>query len=155
MQLASGNASLRCEYCQTVVTIAPDDTGIQLLDEATELLCPVCAEALWNAVLARVQVNTCKRCKGLLVRMSALEPLVEAMRATHPGSEIPAPAGPADLDRKIACPQCHQRMDMDFYAGGGNVVVAGCERCELKWLGGGALMRMVQAPHASDSELSY
>lgn len=155
MRLANGNASLRCEYCQTMVAVAADDSGIQFLDEAPELLCPVCSAALWNAVLARVQLHTCKQCHGYLVAMNALEPLVEAMRATHPGSEIPAPADPADLDRKIGCPRCHRHMDMDFYAGGGNVVVAGCERCELNWLDGGVLMRIVRAPRASDSEPAF
>lgn len=155
MRLGSGNASLRCEYCKTVVTLAADEDGYEFLDETPELLCPVCGIALWNAVLARVPVHVCKRCHGLLAGMSVLEPLVEAMRATHPGSEIPAPAVPADLDRKISCPKCRQRMDTDFYAGGGNVVIAACERCELNWLEGGALMRIVRAPRAGEAELAY
>jgi Zn-finger nucleic acid-binding protein len=155
MRLGSGNASLRCEYCKSVVTLAQDDDGIEYLDEAPELPCPACAISLWNAVLARVPVNTCKRCQGLLLGMQALEPLVENMRATHPGSEVPAPADPADLDRRISCPQCHGHMDTDFYAGGGNVVIAGCERCELNWLDGGALKRIVHAPQTSDAEPAF
>jgi Zn-finger nucleic acid-binding protein len=152
MRLQSGNASLRCEYCKTVVTLTPDDAGMQFLEETPELECPSCAVALWNAVLAGAQLHTCRRCHGLLVRMNALEPLVEAMRAGHPGTEIPAPADPADLERKVVCPRCHQRMDSDFYAGGGNAVVSGCERDELNWLDGGALTRIVRAPQASDAE---
>jgi Zn-finger nucleic acid-binding protein len=153
MRLTSGNAGLRCEYCKTVVALAPGDDDVEYLDEAPGLLCPACASSLWNAVQQRVPVNLCKRCHGLLVGMSALGPLVEAMRATHPGSEIPAPANPADLEPKIVCPQCHQRMDMEFYAGGGNVAVASCERCELNWLEGGALMHIVRAPQLSDADL--
>lgn len=154
MRLGSGGASLRCEFCNTVVPLAAE-SGIQFLDEAPELSCPACAVALWNAVLARVQTHACKRCQGLLVGMSALQPLVAAMRDAHPGSEAPAPADSADLDRRIDCPQCHHRMDTDFYAGGGNVVVAGCERCELNWLDGGALMKIVRAPHAAEDASSF
>lgn len=145
MKLAAGNTSLRCDYCNTVVTLAQDEAGIQFLEEAPELECPACAAALWGAVLARVELHACKRCHGLLVPMSALEPLVEGMRASRPGSEVPLPADPADLDRKVVCPRCRGRMDTDFYAGGGNAVVASCERCELDWLEGGALMRMARA----------
>lgn len=155
MRLQNGNTSMVCEHCKTVVALSADDDGYQFLDEAPELLCPLCAVALWNAVLARVPVRTCKRCHGLLTGMSALEPLVEAMRATNPGGAIPAPADPADLDRRIDCPQCHQRMNTDFYAGGGNVVISGCERCELNWLDSGALMRIAQVPQPSDAEPAY
>lgn len=155
MRLGSGNTSLRCEYCKTVVTLAQDEDGIQFLDEAPELECPACATSLWNAVLARVELHACKQCHGLLVAMSGLEPLVESMRAAHPGSEIPASADPADLDRKVVCPRCHGRMDSDFYAGGGNAVISSCERCELNWLEGGALMRIVRAPQASDAEAAF
>lgn len=155
MRLANGNASLRCEFCKTVVTLTPDDAGMQFLEEAPDLECPSCAVALWNAVMAGVQLHACRRCHGLLVAMNALEPLVEAMRASHPGSEIPAPADPADLDRRINCPRCHRRMSSDFYAGGGNAVVSGCERDELNWLDGGVLTRIVGAPRESDAEAAY
>ncbi|HWE85188.1 MAG TPA: zf-TFIIB domain-containing protein [Terracidiphilus sp.] len=155
MRLAIGNASLRCEFCKAVVTLTPDDAGVKWLEEAPDLECPSCAAALWNAVLARVPLHACKNCHGLLVAMNALEPLVESMRAGHPGSETPAPADPADLKRRFNCPQCHQHMDSDFYAGGGNVVVSGCERDEVNWLEGGVLMRIVRAPRASDAEAAY
>lgn len=155
MRLASGGASLRCEFCNTVLPLAADDTGIQFLDEAPELLCPACGVPLRSASLARVQLHACKRCQGLLVAMSALQPLVEALRDAHPGSEAPTPADPADLERRIDCPQCHHRMDMNFYAGGGNVVVAGCERCELNWLDIGALMKIARARRASEEASSF
>lgn len=145
LRLGSGNANLRCEYCKTVVPIAPDDTGIQFLEEVRDLLCPACAVPLWSAALARVEIHACKRCQGLLVAMSALELLLESVRAAHPEREAPLPANPEDLARKIDCPRCHHRMDTHFYYGGGNAVLSGCERCELNWLDSGTLMRMVQA----------
>jgi len=154
MRLQNGNSSLRCEYCKTVVTLAPDDIGVQFLEEVPDLLCPLCAASLWNSVLARVPIHACKRCQGLLVAMHSLEPLVESMRALHPERSNPLPADPSDLDRKTECPRCRQRMDAQFYSGGGNVVVCGCEPDELNWLDGGALMRIVRAPQTDEAEIA-
>lgn len=155
MRLASGNASLRCQFCNTMMALTPDDAGVQWLEEAPDLQCPTCSVSLWNAVLARVPLHACKNCHGFLVAMNALAPLVDVVCAARPGSETPDPADPADLNRRINCPRCHQRMDSDFYAGGGNAVVSGCERDELNWLDGGALTRIARAPRAGDAEAEY
>ncbi len=152
MRLVNGNASLRCDYCKSVVIPKADDSGIQFLDEVVELTCPVCAASLWNAALASVQVNACKQCRGLLVKMGAIEALIEQMRAVHDDSVIPPPSDPGDLNRRVECPRCHQRMDTHFYYGGGHAVISGCERCEVNWLNGGVLMQIVRAPHESDAE---
>ena len=152
MRLASGNANLRCDYCNSIVVIADDDTGVQYLDEAAEFTCPACAETLWNGVLSRVQLHACKKCHGLLVTMGAFEELIENMRAEHNETVISPPANPADLQRKVSCPRCRASMDMHFYFGGGHAVMATCERCELHWLGGGMLMCIVRAPHESEAQ---
>ena len=78
--------------------------------------------------------------------LGAFEALIEQMRVEHPEIAIPAPADPADLQQKAPCPKCHQRMDTHYYFGGGHAVMSTCERCELHWLNGGVLMRIVQAP---------
>jgi Zn-finger nucleic acid-binding protein len=155
MRLANGNASLRCDYCKSIFVAAADDTGVQLLDQAAELACPVCAVPLWDAVLAGVQIHACKHCHGLLVAMGAFEELIDQMRALHEESAIPSPADPADLKRNISCPRCRRRMDTHFYYGGGQAVISGCESCSLNWLDGGVLMRIVRAPHRSESETAY
>lgn len=152
MHLTGGNASLRCDYCKTVVVVAPDDAGVKFVDEAEQLACPLDAAPLWNAVLARVAIRACKQCHGLLVTMGAFEGLIAEMRAEHP-EQIDSPlASPADLKRKVICPNCHQAMDTHFYFGGGHAVISTCEHCELHWLDGGVLMRIVRAPH-DDSAL--
>lgn len=155
MRLTGGNAGLRCEYCRTVVVVAPDDAGTQFVDQAAGLACPACGEPLWNAVLAHVAIQACKKCHGLLVPMATFEDLIDNMRAEHPGTEDSSPADPADLKRRITCPRCRQNMDTHFYFGGGHAVMSTCERCELHWLDGGVLMRIVRAPqHESALRLS-
>lgn len=152
MHLAQGNASLHCDYCGTVVIIAPDDSGVEYLDQAADLSCPICHEAMWNAVLARVQISACKKCHGQLVQMGAFEGLVDAMRARHPDTQEPPLADPSELQRKVACPKCQRTMDTHFYFGGGHAVMFTCENCELHWLDGGVLMKIVRTPHESEPQ---
>ena len=40
-------------------------------------------------------------------------------------------------------------MDTHFYAGGGNVVLDDCSRCELNWLDAGEFMSIARAPDRS------
>jgi len=155
MRLANGNTSLRCEFCCTMVPFAPDETGMQILDETPELECPSCDTSLWSAVLTGVPIHACKRCHGMLVAMGALQALIDEMREKHRDRETPAPADRADLDRRISCPRCHQRMNSDFYAGGGNAVISGCEHCEVNWMEDAALMRIVCAQPANRVEAPW
>ena len=150
MRLTSGNVSLRCDFCKNLVMVRADDTGVQFLDEVLELTCPACSVPLWNAVLATMKIEACKQCHGLLVAMGEFEALIERMRVEHPEIVIPSPADPAELQQKTACPRCHQRMDTHYYFGGGHAVMSTCERCELHWMNGGVLMRIVRAPRDTE-----
>jgi LSD1 subclass zinc finger protein len=152
LRMAGGHESLRCDYCKSIYFSGPDDQGVRYLDELPELLCPVCAVPLWNATLTNVPIRTCKTCRGMLVAMGAFEALVDQVRSAHPGAEIPLADDGSDLSRKIECPQCHHPMETHFYYGGGHVVMEDCERCELNWLNGGALMRIAHAPHQEETE---
>jgi len=154
MRLAHGNASLRCDYCKTVVIVQSDDLGVQYLEQSADLACPICVIQLWNATLTGIKIRACERCHGLLVAMEALEALIEQLREKYEEAEIPIAAEPADLNRRTDCPNCHQRMDTHFYYGGGSAVISGCERCSLNWLDGSVLLRIVRAPHSADAEAS-
>lgn len=151
MHLGIGNDSLRCEYCKTVVIVQKDDHGVRYLDETPELHCPVCAVSLWNATLAGIQLHACKQCSGLLVSMGAIDTLIDELRSTNTETQIPPPPDSHGLREKIDCPRCHQHMDVHFYFGGGGAVIGGCEHCELNWLDGGMLMRIVRAPHYNEA----
>ncbi len=152
MRLATGDASMRCDYCKTVVMLPAGDAGVTFLDESTQgLNCPDCAIPLWNSTLGGIKLWACKRCKGMLISMSALEPLIEHLRDKCKDSEIPSAPDPADLRRLVDCPKCHRHTDVHFYMGGGGAIIATCENCELNWLDGGMLMRIVRTPHEESS----
>jgi Zn-finger nucleic acid-binding protein len=151
MRLAGGLTSLRCDYCHSLYYSAADDEGVRYLDELQEFLCPVCAVPLWNATLANLPMRACKKCRGMLVAMGSFEGLIAQMRTTHPGAELSVADDGSDLSRRLECPQCHHPMETHFYYGGGHVVMEDCERCELNWLDGGALMRIVHVPHSEEA----
>jgi LSD1 subclass zinc finger protein len=152
MRLAQGNASLRCDYCKNVVVAPADDAGVRYLDEAEKMACPVCAVPLFNATLAGIEIQSCKRCHGMLVAMARFEPLIEQVSENGGGSESSSTADKSELGRKINCPGCRRTMDAHFYYGGGHAVIEGCENCSLNWLDGGVLMQIVRARHLSDAE---
>ena len=152
MRLATGDASMRCDYCKTVVVLSADAAGVQYFDENTQgLNCPDCSIPLWNAMLGGVKMWTCKHCNGMLISMSVLEPLIENLREKSTETDIPSPPDPADLRRIVDCPKCHRHTDVHFYLGGGGAILATCENCELNWLDGGMLMRIVHTPHEESS----
>ena len=151
MHMSGSQESLRCDYCKNIYFSGADELGMRYLDELPALDCPVCSVPLWNATLTGVGLRACKQCKGMLIAMPAFEQLIEQVRAEQGGSEIPATSDVVDLSRKLECPSCHHTMDSHFYYGGGHVVMEDCERCEVNWLDGGALLRIVRAPHEEDS----
>ena len=153
MRMATGNATLRCDYCQTVVVTQADSAGVSYLDAVPgDFKCPVCAVPLWNATLHGVKLCACMQCGGMLIAMGVFGDLVDGLRTEQTDSEIPAPPDPSDLQRRLSCPRCRGHLDMHFYLGGGGSVIGGCEQCSLNWLDGGVLMRIVRAPHHDDAQ---
>jgi len=150
LKLAPGNTSLRCDYCQVMVTVTSDQSGVQLLEEVRDLPCPTCAAPLWHAVLATIELHSCKKCHGLLIPMGAFAALVDKMRGLHEEREFPGPVDEKLIENKIVCPKCRQPMDTHFYLGGGHAIMSTCERDELHWLDGGMLLRIVRMPHVSE-----
>jgi Zn-finger nucleic acid-binding protein len=151
LRAAGGIESLRCDYCKNFVYTAPDDEGVSYLEELEELLCPVCAIPLWNATLTNISIRACKKCHGRLVAMDIFEELIGRLRTEHPGSKTPVTDDGSDEKRRLDCPVCHRHMETHFYYGGGHVVMEDCERCELNWLDGGALLRLAHAPHTEET----
>ncbi len=146
MRLNADKDYLKCDYCKSVFFPAKDDEGVSVLAVASGEDCPICAVPLMQAALAKIRMRYCTRCRGMLIPMAVFMALVEELRANAPGTLIAPSPDPHDLQRKINCPHCHQRMDTHFYNGPGNVIIDDCDQCELNWLDHGELMRIVRAP---------
>src|SRR5258708_12994574 len=80
--------------------------------------------------------------------MGFFEELTQELRAAGGATIASAhPAAERDLDRRIDCPQCGERMDTHRYGGPGNVILYSCTRCQGNWLDFSGLCRTSRAPH--------
>jgi Zn-finger nucleic acid-binding protein len=147
MHLAAGSDYMRCDFCKNIHIADPDDEGVRLNEEQSQLACPICGEPLWNATLTGVRLQSCRKCRGMLIPMETFVDLIEQLRSKQ-GDAVATPrrAAPDELRRKINCPKCRRPMEAHFYLGGGSVVIDGCDPCCLNWLDHGELMRIVRAP---------
>jgi len=152
MRLEADKDCLSCDYCRSIYFPEQDDDGVRVLGETSEESCPVCAIPLMHASLAKQRIRYCTRCRGMLIRMGTFLALIEELRAGQGGTASQHAPDQHDLQRKLDCPQCHQRMDTHFYCGPGNVIIDDCSRCFLNWLDHGELMRIVHAPDRSYDE---
>jgi hypothetical protein len=82
---------------------------------------------------------------GTLVAMGRFETLIDALRSEKEAAASLPLSDPAELTRKISCPQCKRPMETHFYGGGRNVVIDDCESCSLDWLDHGELRRIAAA----------
>jgi Zn-finger nucleic acid-binding protein len=146
LRLGPGGASLTCEYCRSLYFPEKNEDGVQVLGESSGEACPVCAVPLMDASLEQTPIRYCTRCRGMLIPMDSLAGLIDAMRSGPARSSSAHPAGAEELERRLACPHCHEAMESYFYAGPGHVVIAGCERCLLNWLDAGELEQIAHAP---------
>jgi Zn-finger nucleic acid-binding protein len=141
-----------CDYCSSEYVPPPEADGVLVLSE-TSWNCPVCAKPLSDGSLATYSLKYCPNCHGMLVMMDILTALIESLRARrdHFSGQV-LPRGAEDADRHLHCPSCGSEMDAHPYGGAGNVNVDSCEKCDLIWLDGGELRRIVTAP---DHEPAY
>jgi len=150
IHLADDSTLATCEYCGATCLPEKNDEGVRVFDQPSGLACPICRVPLFAATLARQRILYCTGCRGSLVPMPVFVVLIEALRAQRgDATEIAPPPDAHQLDRATLCPQCGRRMDTHYYAGGGNVVIDDCSRCELNWLDAGELMAIAHAPDHS------
>ena len=154
MRLRDGRDCLTCDYCQSISFPEKNEDGVRVLDDPSELSCPVCAVPLKHAINQAHQILYCTHCRGSLIPATVFVLLLQDLRAHRGDTEaIPHPPDPQELKRRIQCPQCHRDMDAHYYAGPGNIVIDDCASCELNWLDSGELMAIVRAPdHAYDPD---
>jgi Zn-finger nucleic acid-binding protein len=146
MRLDEDKDSFECDYCKAICFPEKNDEGVRVLGDTASLSCPICAVALVHAAISGRRLLYCTRCRGMLVNMNTFVALVEDLRTSKEGGAPLRASNPKDLERRLICPQCHQRMDTHFYEGPGNIVIDDCPRCLLNWLDAGELMRIAKAP---------
>lgn len=136
-----------CEYCTSIYFPEESRDGIRATDEEIELACPVCKQLLAIAYAGFTRVSYCEKCRGILIRQPDFLPVIEYMRSkTLQPPVVPPPLPVLELQRKLTCPQCHQRMATHPYGGPGNVVIDNCARCLLIWLDHNELHCIIRAP---------
>ena len=147
MRLQDGRECLTCDYCKSQYFPEKNEDGIRVLDDPSELSCPVCAVPLAHAILDAHQILYCTRCRGSLIPSPVFVLIAQDLRALRRETPaIPHPPDPRELRRHIQCPQCHRVMDTHYYAGPGNIVIDDCPSCELNWLDSGEFMAVARAP---------
>jgi Zn-finger nucleic acid-binding protein len=151
MRLEADKDCLVCDYCGNIHVAETNDDGVRVLDDTNPSEgnkdCPLCALPLADAAIDGQRILYCRRCHGMLIRMDIFAPLVDDLRSRRAGTaEFVRPFDSEQLAKRIQCPLCRQQMDTHPYAGGGNVVINDCERCEVNWLDHGELDRIVRAP---------
>jgi Zn-finger nucleic acid-binding protein len=147
LRLSLDQTHLICDYCSTLVFPEPDEQGVRLLGELSQVHCPLCQKLLEQATIEKSAVLYCQGCRGILIKRSIFYNLVRELR--YRANADPTPPVPYDnkqLQRKINCPVCQRVMETYPYAGPGNVVVDGCGFCDLLWLDVNELPRIVHAP---------
>jgi len=150
MHLVDQRTYFVCDYCTTFCFPAEEscsDDGVQVLGEASDVLCPVCAHPLVAGAIEEIRVLHCEQCRGVLVGHENFAAIVRTRRATYDGDRAPLkPINHEELERALRCPTCNQLLDTHPYYGPGNVVIDTCGRCCHIWLDHGELSLIEKAP---------
>ncbi len=140
MSRAGNRPHFHCRHCSQFHFPEETGDGVTVLGEPTGALCPVCHVALQSAEIEGETVCYCDRCRGFLSPLDTFARIVAVRRSRQRPLDAPSePFDPAELERRLECPNCHERMDTHPYFGGGNSVVDTCEACQLLWLDAGEL----------------
>jgi Zn-finger nucleic acid-binding protein len=150
MELFARRRYYFCRYCGTFHFLdSPEIDGIRVLElPATPLSCVRCRGKLSMAQLDGAHpVQYCTTCRGALVPRPTFADVVYTRRTWATGAPVaPLPLDPAELQRVVHCPSCGSRMSTHPYYGPGNVIIDGCETCNLVWLDFGELKQIADAP---------
>lgn len=149
MDLLGARRYYFCHHCGSFHFPEPQEKGLRVLGPAANpLSCAVCRSPLTKALIDEEHVvEYCEKCRGLLLQRAYFAEVVTRRRAWATSPVVqPEPLDPRELERRVKCPACSQRMVTHPYYGPGNVVVETCDACDLIWLDYGELQRIVDAP---------
>lgn len=139
-----------CTSCHTVQTV-PDVSDVVdrvlPLEAPLGVQCPVCDAELEASLVDQTPACHCPNCRGLLLSSTEFRQVVEDRRAAYTGPDIAvALPHPIELERKIACPKCHQSMEVHPYYGAGRAIIDSCAACQLVWIDKGELTGLERSP---------
>ena len=99
--------------------------------------CPRCQQPLGPLRHRGVELEGCKACKGTLVPMASLTPLLDATSIDLLASFDPDTQLDAVLvnDAELACPKCGRAMEVADYCGARLVSFDRCNHCNVLWVG--------------------
>jgi Zn-finger nucleic acid-binding protein len=137
----------QCDYCTSTYFPEESRDGIRSTDIESSHSCPVCRIPLHLAYIEKIQVKYCGRCRGVLIQKPRFLYALNYIRSKARGEEItPRPLRREELERKVLCPECGNKMDTHPYGGPGNIVIDSCPCCMLNWLDQEELYRVTRAP---------
>jgi Zn-finger nucleic acid-binding protein len=145
MRLDRDRSLFLCDYCHAQAMPPVGDDGVLVLGPV-QAKCPLCLIALAEALLDSYTLLYCGRCRGMLIAMDDLQPIVASIRSHRDApAAFLAPRPESDASRRLPCPKCGVVMDAHPYGGGGNVNVDSCEACGSIWLDGAELRKIASA----------
>ena len=108
MRLEPDKDCLTCDYCKNMFFPEKGDDGVSVFPEKSENTCPVCSIPLMEASIAKVRIQYCTQCRGMLIPMGVFLALVDELRAGQPGSLIPPPPDPDRVTSHASMPALPQ-----------------------------------------------
>lgn len=147
MQLRLEKQHFYCEYCASIYFPGENEDGIRILDQASDIDCPLCRLLLVHGFVDHMHILHCPSCRGLLVDQELFITVIDYLRArsTQPAINPPA-VNLAELERELICPTCGRKMSTHLYGGPGNLVVDNCVHCRRLWLDNQEFTRIIRAP---------
>jgi Zn-finger nucleic acid-binding protein len=133
-----------CQYCGGYEFPNPNQDGVALLEEISSYICPLCQQPLVSAVVKKIHIWSCPNCRGNLIEQPKMLAIL-----SHSQVSTPIYAGSHSLpdktefSRTISCPSCQKVMTVYPYGGPGNIIIQGCEPCQLIWMDFGELSKVV------------
>ena len=119
--------------------------GIVISERAADVVCPRCNREMFFGELLKTKVVVCSICQGVVIQCGELGALVELLRRDYAGSDDPPrPLDPQELEVAVPCPACGSTMEVHPYGGPGNIVIDSCAECQIVWLDGAELSRIIR-----------
>ncbi|MFO0840011.1 MAG: zf-TFIIB domain-containing protein [Phycisphaerae bacterium] len=148
MRMVDGRNYFVCDYCSSFHFLE-SPSELTVLDDARGPDCPICRQPLAGGALLGQRVQTCRKCRGVLIPNAVFGGVIKTLRAKYAGErETPRPIAPSEFERRIDCPRCARTMETHPYYGPGGVVIDTCASCGLIWLDTGEIGAIERAEGA-------